>query len=157
HFRLVREDYTAELKGGPNHRYRPEYLDEPHRKSVLAKKPDKAWTVKLPETKDYQEKIHEVPVPKDLKPGFYFLIASSDPGFVDKDYRVTFADVWVSKLALIMRTRWDEGNAVEGFVLDANTGEPIAGAEVQAWFRDEAAMRRQVRAWKPEITKKTDE
>ena len=42
-------------------------------------------------------------------------------------------DVWVSDLALVTRTR--EGR-IEGFVLKAGSGEPVAGAEVSVWHFD---------------------
>ena len=48
---------------------------------------------------------------------------------------MSFAPVWVSDLALVMRTRRFEG-VTEGFVLNAITGEPIAGATVRAWVRN---------------------
>ena len=36
-------------------------------------------------------------------------------------------DVWVSDLALVTRTR---DGKIEGFVLKADSGEPVTGAEV---------------------------
>ena len=33
-----------------------------------------------------------------------------------------------------MRSRWGDG-LIEGFVLDAISGQPLAGADVQAWCR----------------------
>ena len=43
-----------------------------------------------------------------------------------------FTDIWVSSLALVIRSHWNDG-VLEGFVLEGNSGEPVAGAEVQAW------------------------
>ena len=132
-FRLVRDDWS---RHGSRGRGRPEWLDDEDRKALLAKKPEHAWAVQLPATKDYQERTEEIPVPKDLKPGFYFLLASPDPGFGDQDNVVVFTDVWVSSLALVMRSHWDvsvDDDVLEGFVLDGNSGDPIPGAEVQAW------------------------
>ena len=43
------------------------------------------------------------------------------------------AEVWVSELALITRTR---GGNIEGFVLEANSGEPVRGAEISVWHLD---------------------
>ena len=39
------------------------------------------------------ERTEELPAPKDLKPGFYFLLASHDPGFGEQNNVVTFTDV----------------------------------------------------------------
>ncbi len=69
-----------------------------------------------------------------MKPGPYFLIASHDEQFGNKDNQVTFTEFWVSDLALVMRPRNGQG-VVEGFVLNAISGEPIAGATVRAWRR----------------------
>ncbi len=68
-----------------------------------------------------------------MKPGFYFLVASHDAGFGEQNNLVSFTDFWVSDLALVVRTRSGE-TKVEGFVLNAISGEPLAGAEVQAWY-----------------------
>src|SRR5262249_11299628 len=52
-FRLIREDWSARLKAG---RYRPEQLDHNERQALLAKKPERSWSVQLPPTKDFQPK-----------------------------------------------------------------------------------------------------
>jgi len=129
HFRIVREDWVQRID---SRNRRPEWLDENDRKLLLARKPDHAWSVKLPATEDFQMRTEEVPAPEDLKPGFYFLLASAREDFGEKDNVVSFTDVWISNLALVTRSR-SGSNRIEGFVLDANSGEPIQGAEVQLW------------------------
>ena len=47
-------------------------------------------------------------------------------------------DVWVSGLALVTRTR---SGQLEGFVLKADSGEPIAGATVSVWHLDNQGNR----------------
>jgi uncharacterized protein YfaS (alpha-2-macroglobulin family) len=131
YFRAVAANWTDRLSG----RYRPEQLDQNERKALLAKKAVREWSADLPATRDYQERTQEITPPKDLKPGFYFLIASHDPAFNEADNVVSFTDFWVSDLALVMRNHQGDG-VVEGFVLNANTGEPIAGAQIQVWLRD---------------------
>ena len=146
-FRAVRADWAQRLKGA---RQRPEQLDDNQRRALLAQKPDLEWSAKLPATDDYQERTEEVPAPKNLKPGFYFLLASYDPTFGEQNNQVHFTDFWVSNLALVMRTRWGE-EKIEGFVLDANSGEPLGGAEVQLWTR-----RNWNEGWNPGPTVKSD-
>ena len=131
YFRAVSYDYIELLKSGRN---RPEYLNFEQHKALVAKKADLEWSAKLPATADYQERVETLPVPQGLKPGFYFLLASGDPGFGEQNNQVTFADFWVSSLAVVMRSRPAQ-ERVEGFVLDAVSGEPLAGADVQAWCR----------------------
>ena len=100
YFRLVREDCGELLKSARN---RPEYLDIDQRNALLAKKPELDWSANLPATRISSERVEDLPAPKDLKPGFYFLLASHDPGFGGQNNVVSFTDVWVSKLALVMR------------------------------------------------------
>jgi hypothetical protein len=135
HFRAVAWDWNEFLDRRHN---RPESLSEEERKQLLAKAPALAWTAPLPATPDYKERMEEVPAPTSLKPGFYFLIASHKPDFSESDNEITFADVWVSDLALVVRPR--DGN-VEGFLLEAGSGEPVVGAEVMAWHLDNAGNR----------------
>lgn len=121
-------DYFLNRKHG-----RPEYLDDKSRKAMLAKEPVLEWSAKLPPTADFKLRSEQLKAPQGLKPGYYFIIASHDPRFRDNDNEVTFTDVWVSDLALVVRTR---DGSVEGLVVDAKSGEPVAGAEVEAWHLD---------------------
>jgi uncharacterized protein YfaS (alpha-2-macroglobulin family) len=131
HFRLYRTDWAGRLGGN---RYRPEQLTDQDRAQFLSRRPDAAFAADLPATADYQERSHDVPVPKGLAPGFYFLFASPDATFRTDDNPVSATDVWVSDLAVVIRT---EGGTprVEGFVLKAKSGEPVAGAKVKTWAR----------------------
>jgi len=79
-----------------------------------------------------------LPAPVTLKPGFYFIAASHDPRFSESENIVSLTDVWVSDLSLITCTR--EGQ-IEGFILDANSGEPIQQAEVAVWHLDQNGNR----------------
>ena len=129
-FRAVAYDWNAFLD---RRRTRPEYLSDRERKELLSRPSTLAWSAPLPSTPDYKERVQEVPAPVTLKPGFYFLIASHDVDFTDANNVVSFTDVWVSDLALIVRP-YDQ--RLEGFVLQAGAGEPIAGAEVMSWHLD---------------------
>ncbi len=135
YFRAVAWDWNDFLK---KTRSRPESLNDTERTELLAKAPALKWSAKLPATDDFKERTVELPAPDSLKPGFYFLLASHDQDFSEQDNQVSFTDVWVSELALIVRSR--EGQ-LEGFVLEANTGEPVAGAEVQPWHLDNTGNR----------------
>jgi uncharacterized protein YfaS (alpha-2-macroglobulin family) len=55
-----------------------------------------------------------------------------------KDNQVSLTDVWVSDLALVTRSR---NGQFEGFVLAANSGEPVAGVEVAVWHLDQNGNR----------------
>src|ERR1044071_9088264 len=129
YFRAVAYDWNLFLQ--KNHS-RPDNLNEAERRVLLAQKPVLEWSAKLTPTADYKGRAEEVDAPA-LKAGFYFLLASPNPDFTENDNQVTYTDVWVSDLALVLRPR--EG-IIEGFVLEANSGEPVAGAEVTAWHLD---------------------
>lgn len=110
---------------------RPENLSDAERKAVLARAPALAWSAPLPPTPDFQQRTVELPAPAGLKPGFYFLLASHNPDFSETDNQLAMTDIWVSDLALVIRSR---AGQIEGFVLEAESGEPIAGARVQGWY-----------------------
>jgi hypothetical protein len=111
------------------------YINQDELKTLLAIEPALQWSAELPATPNYQQRIEKLPAPRGLEKGFYFIIASHDPSFQQKDNQVSVVPVWVSDLALVMRS-FDREGAVEGFVLDARTGGPIAGAKVTCWSYD---------------------
>jgi hypothetical protein len=135
YFRAVAYDWDLFLR---RQRSRPEYLNDNERKELLAKSPTIEWSAPLPPTPDFKEHVEELPAPASLKPGFYFLLASHRPDFSDSDNQVSYTDVWVSDLALVVFTR---DGKVEGFVLNAVSGEPIAAAEVATWYLDNQGNR----------------
>jgi uncharacterized protein YfaS (alpha-2-macroglobulin family) len=146
HFRAVRVDWAERVKAS---RWNWDWLDEGQRNAFLAQKPELEWSAKLPPTEDFQERLEELPAPKDLKPGFYFLFASHDPKFSQQNNVISFTSFWVSDLALVMRSRWGDG-VVEGFVLNANSGEPCEAALIDTWQWDNQGN------FQPGPTAKTD-
>ena len=129
--------YDWELFLAKRH-HRPENLSEQERREILARKPALEWSSKLPPTTDYKEKTLATPAPYSLKPGFYFIAASHDPKFGEGNNVISMTDVWVSGLALV--TRMHDGR-MEGFVLKADSGEPVTGAEVAVWHLDNQGNR----------------
>ena len=131
YFRAMAVDFTAHLVlsrwGDSINRERLEKL--------LATPPALAWGADLPPTTDFQSRTESLPAPTTLKPGFYMIVASHGPAFGVKDDQVSVATVWVSDLALVLRLRSDGGKH-SGFVLQANRGDPVAGAQVRFWQRD---------------------
>ena len=115
-------------------------LDKEQQRKLLAEKPALEWAADLPPTTDFKQRLQNLAAPRNLKPGCYFLLASHDPSFGQSDNRVSFAPFWVSELALVMRARNSEG-VTEGFVLNAITGDPVAGATVRAWVRNRNTQR----------------
>ncbi len=135
YFRAVPYNFDEYIKV---HRYSIESLTEEEKQQLLTAKAAHAWASDLPPTADFKERTEKLPAPKNLKPGFYFLLASHDPSFEKNNNRVSFTQVWVSDLALVMRTRNME-SGIEGFVLNAVTGEPVTGAAVRVWTRNRSS------------------
>jgi hypothetical protein len=135
YFRAVAADWESYLS---RQRPRPENISEAEKHDLLARPAALEWSAPLPTTADFKERAFSTAAPATLKPGFYFIFASADPGFGARDNQVSLTTVWVSELALVLRTR---AGLFEGFVLEAASGEPIAGATVNAWYLDENGNR----------------
>ena len=131
HFRVVPFDFEAYAR---SRQRGPENLNTAQRTALLKQRPALAWSANLPATEDFQERTENLVAPRKLKPGSYFLIASHNQAFDANDNQISFAEFWVSDLAIVLRTRQGSGN-LEGFVLNAVTGEPLAGASVRSWYR----------------------
>src|SRR5258705_963878 len=130
HFRVIAWNWDDFLSRWHN---RPENLNDDERKALLAKRPALEWSTALSATTNYLPRTHEIPAPDKLSKGFYFVVASVDPTFGDQSNQVSCADLWVSDLALVLRPRQGE---IEGFVLQANSGEALVNAEVDSWYLD---------------------
>src|SRR6185503_17162322 len=70
----------------------PDYLQDDERKEILSKKPALEWSSKLPPTADFKERTVSLPAPKDLEFGFYFIVASHNPDFSEKNNQLSIAD-----------------------------------------------------------------
>lgn len=85
----------------------------------------KSWEQQLVDTKDFQE--HSVELKADgLPSGEYILLASGDPHFDYAKAAVGATIFYVSDISFIQK-------GDDFFVLNRETGEPLAGAKVQLW------------------------
>jgi len=134
-FRAIPADWESYLD---KRRRRPENLTDKEKRELIARTPALQWSAPLPPTADFKERTFAAPAPTTLKPGFYFIAVSHDPQFSEQENLVSLTDVWVSELALVTRTR---DKNLEGFVLEADSGEPVAGAEINAWRLDNQGNR----------------
>lgn len=111
-------------------------------KKYFRRKAVRTWSVALPPQSDYRMHRHTVPVPDDLPKGHYALFAAPD-GVFDIDDRnstpIHVTLVTVTDLALVTMTR--EG-VFFGYVLEADSGRPVAGAQVELWTQERRAYRR---------------
>lgn len=132
YFRLVTYNFEDFVK---SKRWSPEQLDQGMREMLLKQEPARAWSADLPATADYKQRLEQLALPEELKSGSYYLLASANEGFNENDNVVSFTEVWVSELAFVVRTHQGDG-IIDGFVLHANSGEPIEGAKVRSWARN---------------------
>ncbi|MEO0447462.1 MAG: MG2 domain-containing protein, partial [Verrucomicrobiota bacterium] len=133
YFRVIASDWKKQF---PRNRWHPEYLSSRESKALLTKEPLASWSVDLPPTEDFQLNEASTRPPQDLEPGFYFILCSHQEDFSQVEENATsYTACWVSDLALITRTDWEEGS-IGGFVLDAVSGEPIVGAQVQSYRQE---------------------
>lgn len=104
------------------------------RKELMAAKPALEWAAELPRTADFKERTERLPVPTSLKPGFYYIIAGFDRAFEGADDQISVTPVCVTDLELVLEA--SQGVAPRsGLVLQASSGEPVAGAKVRIWRR----------------------
>ncbi|WP_145416633.1 MG2 domain-containing protein [Planctomycetes bacterium K23_9] len=137
HFRLVRFDFDGFIR---SNLWSPEQMSREQRAALLAARPIKSWVSDLPQTDDFKQRVHSVPPPEDIPAGSYYLMASHKADFSEADNVVSFTQIWVSELALITRNHNGKG-VVDGFILNAKSGEPIVGATVKAWARSNQNQR----------------
>ena len=102
---------------------------------LIVTTPALEWNADLPPTADYKQRTEKLPAPTTLKPGFYFILASHDRTFGITENQISVVSVWVSNLALVMQRR-NDGSQNSGFVLNANSSEPVTDATVRIWERD---------------------
>ncbi len=137
YFRLVRFNFP-QFATSPQS-WQPESMDEAAIQQLLSSTPVKAWSADLPATQDYRSALQELNIPEGIGSGSYLLVSSHREDFKEQDNQISVAEVWVSKLSLVVRT--DDGGVVSGQVLDASSGLPVKGATVQAWQYDRGGQR----------------
>jgi hypothetical protein len=128
HFRLVPWDYARGLR----ERRDPSALSNEDFAKAVAAVPVHAWAESLRGTPDYREAVVHLRAPSGVRPGPYVLLYSARPDFADGENTIGADVVWVSDLALVLRGL---PGAVDGFVVDALSGEPVANADVRMWTR----------------------
>lgn len=85
----------------------------------------RSWEQKLPDTKDFQQ--HAVEIKVDALPGGeYVLFASPDAGFPENKSVVGMKLLYVSNISYMQRGE-------DYFMLNRDTGQPLAGANVTVW------------------------
>lgn len=134
YFRLVKFDYDNWRWG---ERRDPSNLDYNQRLAVFQQAAVAQWSADLPQTSDYKTAYHQVEAKFDLPSGCYLLLASATEEFSETANQLAMAEVWVSRLALILHNDYTSPTSV-GQVVDALSGQPVVEAKVQlkTWEQD---------------------
>ena len=96
----------------------------------------RSWWQDLPDTKDYNSHQAEIAV-GSLPPGHYGIVAGTNADWSLKESTMCLLDLYVSRISWI-----SDGD--DYFVLDRQSGQPLAGASVQVWYRSGSASRKQL-------------
>ncbi|HVT84137.1 MAG TPA: alpha-2-macroglobulin family protein [Chitinophagaceae bacterium] len=92
---------------------------------LIATTPIRSWQQSLPDTKDLQRHSAELKV-DGLPNGRYVLIASTEKDFNLKDGFIRARYFYVSDISFV-------NNGRNYFVVNRETGQPLAGATIQSW------------------------
>lgn len=98
-------------------------------KRLLTQPVVRQWTVELPPTPDYRTREQRIELPA-LDAGHYALLVSCRADFLPASNALDFALLQVSELTMVSRSRQ---GGLEGLLLRAAGGEPVAGAEVTSY------------------------
>ena len=95
-------------------------------KAYTDMKPEKNWSINLPDLQDHQQ--HSAEIRTDgLANGTYFILASIDPGFSLTKNIIARQLTYVSNISYI------NTNSNDYYVLHRDNGQPLAKARVQVW------------------------
>lgn len=138
YFRAIPIDFAAHLVSSRTQSGSPVFPNRnPRLDQLRTPPPALTWDTALPATPDYKERTVRLPAPTTLKPGFYYIVASSSRSLSTDDNQISVAAVWVSNLALITRFKSNR-NTWSGLVVRADTGDPVAGATIRRYKLDRA-------------------
>lgn len=108
------------------------YYEEILISNFAKEQPDKTFSVKLPNDKDYMDHRVEVKIP-ELESGQYVLFASTDKAMSISNQSNSFAFTNVSNLTYIEKIKSNQD--LEYFILDRTTGDVLSDVEVNTYYQ----------------------
>ncbi|HET9055784.1 MAG TPA: alpha-2-macroglobulin family protein [Chitinophagaceae bacterium] len=93
---------------------------------ILSLKSIRNWNESLPDLKDYQQHSVEVKI-NELPNGLYVLLASEKPDFSNEENILALHTTYVSNISFV------KNNSGECYILNRESGNPLANAKVQVW------------------------
>ena len=100
------------------------------------RRPDAQWQSNVPDKKDY--KPHDTYIVPPLKQyGYWFIAASTDPGFNPKNEKSVIVSSTLNLTRLVAEVQTGgslkQGNIIKVSVFDGESGEVVRGANVELW------------------------
>lgn len=123
--KLIPFDYDDYYDKYSNYKFKKKLLEKIKKSEAIYENHDK-----LPDSKDYLSHSFEFGLPQ-LKKGFYLLVTSTSPEFVEDEENVQIAPIIVTDLALNVRSV--NNGAYEFLVNNRTTGLPLEGARIKIW------------------------
>ena len=148
HLRVAKADWLGRLNAGKPH---AGWLDDADRKAILGLPAVREQQIDLPATDDYRQRHEDIAVgtvldATSLEPGPYWVIASHKADFGSDNNTVHVALVWVTRLAIVSEQQrqlfgttagGQSGGPLVGHVVDLASGEPVTGATIQLFVREQ--------------------
>ncbi|HNU87482.1 MAG TPA: MG2 domain-containing protein, partial [Ferruginibacter sp.] len=95
-------------------------------KAYTEMKPEKSWSINLPDLQDYQQHSTEIKI-DGLSNGTYIILASIDDKFL------LTKNIIARQLTYISNISYIHTNYNDYYVLNRDSGQPLAKAQVQLW------------------------
>jgi len=149
HLRIAKADWLGRLDAGKPH---AGWLDDADRQAILGLPAVREQKIDLPATDDYQQRHEDIDVgtvlnAESLEHGSYWVIASHKADFGAADNTVHVALVWVTRLGIVSEQQRQlfgtvtaagrSDGPVVGHVVDLASGEPVTGATIQLFVRQQ--------------------
>ena len=90
----------------------------------------KEWSISFPSDGDYQQHSAEIKMP-ELPFGFYVVLASNTKDFSTNENIISYSNFWITNISYVNRTR--EKDAMDFYIINRETGEPLANVNAQAY------------------------
>ena len=133
-YKNVTKVYFRLLKIAPETDRELQELQQDFRlEKYLKLKAEKIWEQALPDEGDYRSHSTEIRIPS-ITTGYYVLLSSNDETFPSKSAVVTANSFWETNISYLSR-RDNNGNN-EIVVLHRESGQPMDGVKVQAFYHE---------------------
>lgn len=144
YFRLIKRSETDFLS---TEYYDPDSITRKQFEKLLTLEPFKSWEESLDPGKEYKLQNKVVAFPK-VEKGYYYLLASANKDFTEKENALFVSSLIVSDLSMVVKTDDENRGKANIFILNADSGKPISDAEIKVYYRDHGSQWKQIDKFK---------